>query len=74
MSTMSLPAKVFLSVDEAATALGVTTGRIRQMLRGEELRGEKLNERAWAVYRDSLEKHAKTQKIGGPGRPRSGAA
>lgn len=71
---MALPAKIFLSVDEAAAALGFTTGRIRQLLRCEELRGEKLNERAWAVYRDSVEKFAKNHKMGGPGRPRTGAA
>lgn len=69
---MALPAKPFLSVGEAANFLGVTAGRIRQMLRGDELRGEKLNERAWAVYRDSVEKAAKNQQSGGRGRPRSG--
>ncbi len=74
MSTMALPAKVFLSVEEAAAALGITTGRVRQMLREGELRGEKLNERAWAVYRDSVEKTAKNQVDGGRGRPRSGVA
>lgn len=71
---MALPAKVFLSVEEAALALGITTSRVRQMLRGDELRGEKLNERAWAVYRESVEKAAKSHVSGGRGRPRSGAA
>lgn len=71
---MALPAKPFLSVSEAAELLGVTDSRIRQMLREEELRGEKLNERAWAVYRESAEKAAKSQVDGGRGRPRSGAA
>lgn len=71
---MALPAKVFLSVEEAAVALGITGSRVRQMLREDELRGEKLNERAWAVYRDSVEKAAKNQTYGGRGRPRSGAA
>jgi excisionase family DNA binding protein len=71
---MALPAKPFLSVEEAAIALGITGSRVRQMLREEELRGEKLNERAWAVYRDSVEKARKNQHDGGRGRPRSGAA
>ena len=74
MSTMALPAKVFVSVNEAASALGVTGSRIRQMLKDDELRGEKLNERAWAIYRDSVEKVARNQRDGGRGRPRSGAA
>ena len=71
---MALPAKPFLSVEEAAECLGVTDSRIRQMLRSKELRGEKLNERAWAVYRDSVEKAEKAQVDGGRGRPRTGAA
>ena len=71
---MALPAKRFLSVNEAAEVLGVTGSRVRQMLQGDELRGEKLNERAWAVYRESVEKAAKNQRVGGRGRPRSGAA
>lgn len=71
---MALPARVFLSVEEAAGFLGITGSRVRQMLRDDELRGEKLNERAWAVYRDSVEKAAKNQRDGGRGRPRSGAA
>lgn len=71
---MALPAKVFLSVPETAEILGVTGSRVRQMLANETLRGEKLNERAWAVYRDSVEKALKEQRDGGRGRPRSGAA
>ncbi len=71
---MALPAKPFLSVEEAANFLGLTGSRIRQMLRDEELKGEKLNERAWAVERSSVEKAAKNQQDGGRGRPRSGAA
>ena len=39
---MALPAKLFLSVPEAADFLGVTGSRIRQMLKSKELRGEKL--------------------------------
>lgn len=71
MSTMSLPARRFLSVDEAARILGCTTGRIRQMLRADELDGEKLNERAWAVDKESVEKAAKKPQE--RGRPRIGA-
>lgn len=71
---MALPARAFLSVEEAAAALGITGSRVRQMLRDAELLGEKLNERAWAVRRDSVEKAAKVQRDGGRGRPRSGAA
>lgn len=68
---MSLPARPFLSVDEAARLLGCTTGRIRQMLRSGELKGEKLNERAWAVSKDSAQKAA--EKTHSRGRPRIGA-
>ena len=68
---MSLSARKFLSVEEAADLLGCTVGRIRQMLRAEELKGEKLNERAWAVDREDAEKAARKPQE--RGRPRIGA-
>ena len=71
---MALPARGFLSVEEAARRLGITGSRVRQMLREDELLGEKLGERSWAVYRDSVDKAVKNQRDGGRGRPRSGAA
>ena len=71
---MSLPAKPYLSVGEAAAILGVTDSRVRQMLRDDELSGDKLNERAWAVHRSSVEKAVREQTSGGRGRPRTGVA
>lgn len=69
---MVLSEKGFMSVAEAARQLGVTGGRIRQMLRAEELLGEKLNERAWAVRVDSVEQALRTHNPSKPGRPRTG--
>lgn len=68
---MALPAKEFLSVSEAAKALGCTVGRIRQMLRKGNLKGQKLNERAWVVDPASLRKNAANPPT--VGRPRIGA-
>lgn len=61
----------FVSVPEAADILGCTGGRVRQMLIAGELEGQKLNERAWAVDRKSVEKMAKIPQT--KGRPRNGA-
>lgn len=38
-----------MNVKDAATALGVSTGRVRQMLGDGSLKGEKLTERGWAI-------------------------
>jgi hypothetical protein len=67
MSTMSLPAKPFVSVAEAAEIIGCSPGRVRQLLIDGTLTGQKLNERAWAVERKSAEAFAKTpQTVGRP--------
>lgn len=60
----------FVSVQEAAEIIGCTVGRVRQMLIGGILKGEKLNARAWAVDRKNAEKIAKTPQE--KGRPRVG--
>lgn len=57
-----------VSVTTAAQIIGCTVGRVRQLLRSGELRGEKLGERAWAVSRVHAEKIAK--KPASTGRPR----
>lgn len=61
-----------VSVVEAAEIIGCTVGRVRQLLLGGELVGEKLNERAWAVSRKSAEKYSKLTPQSG--RPRIGRA
>ena len=60
----------YCSVSEAAVIIGVTTGRVRQMLRAGQLVGDKLSETVWVVPRCEAEKAGRnTQKTG---RPRSG--
>jgi len=67
MSTVELPAKPFISVSDAAEILGCTVGRVRQLLIDGTIYGMKLNERAWAVERKSVEKLAKVpQTLGRP--------
>lgn len=58
---MSLKSDI-LSVSEAAAVLGVTTGRIRQLLIRGRLIGQKLNERAWAVSSVSCDEYARTRQ------------
>ena len=51
-----LQPQTYLSTEEAAVALGLTDGRIRQMLRADELAGEKLGRRSWAIPSSEVER------------------
>lgn len=61
-----------ISVTRAAEIIGCTTGRVRQLLRAEELRGKKLGPRAWLVSRVDAEKLADAPAP--TGRPRKKAS
>jgi excisionase family DNA binding protein len=56
---MQLAIGNWLSVNEAADMLGLTVGRIRQLLIAEELRGKKLNAKAWVIDRREIERFAR---------------
>lgn len=62
----------FLGVTEAARAIGITTSRLRQMLRAKLVRGEKVGPRAWLVSKKEVERLRKNPSK--RGRPRSNAA
>lgn len=51
-----LQAQKYLSTEETADALGLTDGRIRQMLRSGELIGEKLGRRSWAIPSSEIDR------------------
>lgn len=57
-----LQAQKYLSTEEAAVALGLTDGRIRQMLRAGELIGEKLGRRSWAIPSSEIDRF-KRQRV-----------
>lgn len=59
-----------LSVDEVAELLGCTHGRVCQLLRTGELRGEKFRNIVWQIKRSDAEKFVR--EPGTPGRPRIG--
>jgi len=59
----------FLSVSEAAKILGITGGRIRQLLINGDLKGHKLGEKQWAI--DPAEIAIRKIKPTPRGRPRS---
>ena len=61
----------FLSVTDAAELMGITTGRVRQMLRDGSLSGKKIGLRAWLVSRESAAKSIR--EPASVGRPRSAA-
>ena len=65
-----MPLNELLNVEEAAEVIGVTTGRVRQMLRDGEMHGKKANERAWMVDKAEVDRVAAEEKK--TGRPRSG--
>jgi len=43
-----------MTVQEAADALGLTVGRIRQMLRAEVIRGFKMGPRMWVIPKEEV--------------------
>lgn len=51
-----MPMSAWMNVEEAAAAIGCTTGRIRQMLADGTLKGEKLHARAWAIPATEVER------------------
>ena len=54
--TNVLQAQNYLSTEEAAVSLGLTDGRIRQMLRSGELVGDKLGRRSWAIPSSEIDR------------------
>jgi len=62
-----LQAQNYLSTEEAAVSLGLTDGRIRQMLRAGELLGKKLGRRSWAIPSSEIDrlKRQRTDESGG---------
>ena len=58
--------QTYLSTEEAADALGLTDGRIRQLLRAEELIGEKVGRQSWLISADEIArlKRQRSEKSG----------
>jgi excisionase family DNA binding protein len=46
-----MPVEKYVNTNEAAELIGCTVGRVRQLLRDEELTGIKANARAWLIPR-----------------------
>jgi excisionase family DNA binding protein len=65
---MALPAKPWMSVTEAAEKIGITDGRVRQLLGSGVIRGQKINSRAWAVETSSVQEFMKAPRAPGPAR------
>lgn len=63
----------YMNVEQAAAHIGVTPGRVRQMLLAKPplIRGRKLNGRAWAIPYLEAERVRKAERSAS-GRPRSG--
>ncbi len=62
MSTVPTAGFDFLSVTETAADLGLTVGRIRQLLLAGEMDGHKLGKKLWAIPRSEVEKQKRLRK------------
>jgi excisionase family DNA binding protein len=60
---MATEDKVFLTVTEAAEAMGCTVSYIRRLLRSGELEGQKFGPRSWMVARQSALEHRKVLSL-----------
>lgn len=60
----------WLTIEEAAKAVGCTDGYVRLLLRQEKISGKKIGERLWLVDVDSVRDFACKPQL--TGRPRSG--
>ena len=58
----------YLTTKEAATIIGVTVSRVRQLRRSGKIRAEQVDERTWVIPRAEAERMAKAQrpKVGRP--------
>lgn len=56
---MAITQSDWLSVNETAVRLSLTDGRIRQLLRGGELQGVKINDKAWMIPTKEIAKYEK---------------
>ena len=57
----------WMSVIEAAEYLGLSEGRIRQLLLAERIEAMKLNQRAWAISKTALDEFKKLHRpVGNP--------
>ena len=59
----------FVTVGEAATIIGCTDSRVRQLLISGDIDGQKFGEKMWMVPKSEAERVKNTAKTG-PGRPR----
>jgi len=67
MSTIMADITAYVPTAEAASIIGCTEGRVCQMARAGELKGQKMGKRAWIILRKDCEKYAKSpQKVGRP--------
>lgn len=55
-----------ISVAEAARIIGVTTGRVRQLIDDGRLTAEPLGKRSLVVERNSVIRYAKSPRLPGP--------
>ena len=70
MATVLDSHQTYYSAQEAAIALGVSDGRIRQMLLAGEIVGKKHGERMWAIPSSEIERLRRDRGMSNPAAPR----
>ena len=66
MATMATNFSDFVGVTEASRLLGMTSGRVRQLVGNHEqhaIKARKINDRAWMISLSELRKYAKKNGI-----------
>lgn len=67
---MSISGIPFITLTEAAEEIGLTTGRLRQLLRAGKIKGHKFGPRAWVISEKEVKRLKKEPQT--TGRPRVG--
>lgn len=61
MSIVEIPKGRYYGVADAAEEIGITVGRVRQMIRWGEMEAIRISERVWIIAEREVEKHKKSR-------------
>jgi excisionase family DNA binding protein len=61
MSIVEIPKGRYYGVKDAAEEIGITVGRIRQMIRWGQLSAIRISDRVWLISEREVQKHKKSR-------------
>lgn len=62
MSIVEIPKGRYYGVQDAASEIGVTVGRVRQMIRWGDMVAIRISDRVWLISEREVEKHKKLRQ------------